>query len=248
MQICVVALGKIGLPLAVQFADKGHTVVGADIDERVVDLVNRGEEPFPGEHQLAEKLASAVADGRLRATTDTAAAVADSEAVVLVVPLFVDAEGVPDFRSMDAATKAVAAGLKPGALVSYETTLPVGTTRNRWAPMLAQGSGPRAGQGLLAGVQPRAGADRAGVRGPAEVPQARRRHRRVLHRARRAVLRAGARLRRPRRPRRGPTASGTSGPRRPPSSPSSPRPPTATSTSGWPTSSRATPTRSTSTS
>ncbi len=141
MRICVVALGKIGLPLAVQFADAGHTVVGADIDTRVVDLVNAGTEPFPGEHQLAEKLSAAVADGRLRATTDTAAAVAESEAVVLVVPLFVDAEGVPDFGWMDDATRAVARGLRPGTLVSYETTLPVGTTRDRWAPMLAEGSG-----------------------------------------------------------------------------------------------------------
>jgi nucleotide sugar dehydrogenase len=148
VQICVVALGKIGLPLAVQFADKGHHVVGADIDQRVVELVNAGEEPFPGEHQLAEKLAAAVEDGRLRATTDTAAAVAESEAVVLVVPLFVDADGVPDFRAMDSATRAVAAGLKPGTLVSYETTLPVGTTRNRWAAMLAEGSGLQAGKDL----------------------------------------------------------------------------------------------------
>ena len=146
MQICVVALGKIGLPLAVQFADKGHHVIGADVDQRVVDLVNAGEEPFPGEHQLAEKLAAAVKDGRLRATTNTSEAVAQSEAVVLVVPLFVDAEGVPDFRAMDSATKAVAAGLEPGTLVSYETTLPVGTTRNRWGSMLAEGSGLQPGK------------------------------------------------------------------------------------------------------
>src|SRR5690606_29515989 len=68
------------------------------------------------------------------------------EAVVVVVPLFVDAEGVPDFAWMDAATEAVAAGLRPGALVSYETTLPVGTTRGRWAPMLEAGSGLRVGE------------------------------------------------------------------------------------------------------
>jgi nucleotide sugar dehydrogenase len=146
VQICVVALGKIGLPLAVQFADKGHQVIGADLDQRVVDLVNAGEEPFPGEHQLAEKLAAAVKDGRLRATTNTTEAVAQSEAVVLVVPLFVDADGVPDFRSMDSATRAVAAGLKTGTLVSYETTLPVGTTRNRWGAMLAEGSGLQQGK------------------------------------------------------------------------------------------------------
>ncbi|MFG3392807.1 MULTISPECIES: nucleotide sugar dehydrogenase [Streptomyces] len=145
MNICVVALGKIGLPLAVQFAAKGHTVTGADTDERVVTLVNAATEPFPGEEGLGGKLREAVGSGRLSATTDTTAAVAASDAVVIVVPLFVDAEGVPDFGWMDAATKSVAAGLRPGTLVSYETTLPVGTTRTRWAPMLAEGSGLRAG-------------------------------------------------------------------------------------------------------
>src|SRR5581483_11683130 len=44
------------------------------------------------------------------------------------------------------ATQAVARGLRPGTLVSYETTLPVGTTRGRWAPMLEQGSGLTAGR------------------------------------------------------------------------------------------------------
>ncbi|MEO3744490.1 nucleotide sugar dehydrogenase [Plantactinospora sp. B5E13] len=141
MKICVVALGKIGLPLAVQFADKGHSVVGADVSERVVQLVNDGAVPFPGEADLDVKLKEAVTAGRLVATTDTTAAVAEAEAVVVVVPLFVDADGVPDFGWMDDATRAIAAGLKPGTLVSYETTLPVGTTRSRWAPMLQEGSG-----------------------------------------------------------------------------------------------------------
>ena len=145
MRITVVALGKIGLPLAVQFAEKGHQVVGTDVNASTVDLVNSGVEPFPGEAFLQEKLAANVAAGRLRATTDTTAAVAESDAVVVVVPLFVDAEGVPDFGWMDNATHAIAAGLKPGTLVSYETTLPVGTTRNRFAGMLEKGSGLTAG-------------------------------------------------------------------------------------------------------
>jgi nucleotide sugar dehydrogenase len=141
VNITVVALGKIGLPLAVQFASRGHRVIGADVNLDVVQQVNRGIEPFPGEAHLAEKLADVVADGRLQATTDTAAAVADSEAVVVVVPLFVDADGLPDFGWMDAATRDIARGLKPGTLVSYETTLPVGTTRTRYLPMLQEGSG-----------------------------------------------------------------------------------------------------------
>ena len=146
MKITVVALGKIGLPLAVQFASRGHEVVGADVSAGVVDLVNRGVEPFPGETDLGAKLAEAVAAGRLSATTDTSAAVAASDAVVVVVPLFVDGDGVPDFAMMDAATASIAAGLRPGTLVSYETTLPVGTTRHRFRPALETGSGLTSGR------------------------------------------------------------------------------------------------------
>jgi nucleotide sugar dehydrogenase len=146
MRICVVALGKIGLPLAVQFATKGHRVVGADVDPRVVEHVNTGTEPFPGETDLDVRLKQVVEGGLLRATTDTTAAVAESDAVVVVVPLFVDDEGAPDFRWLDSATQAIGAGLQRGTLVSYETTLPVGTTRDRWAPMLQSVSGLTAGQ------------------------------------------------------------------------------------------------------
>ncbi len=139
------ALGKIGLPLAVQFALKGHTVIGTDVNELTVKLVNEGVEPFPGEANLGLYLAEVVNSGKLTATTDTTAAVALSDTVVIVVPLFVDNEGLPDFGWMDAATNAIGAGLKPGTLVSYETTLPVGTTRNRFAPALEKISGLKAG-------------------------------------------------------------------------------------------------------
>ncbi len=145
MKIAVVALGKIGLPLAVQFAKKGHQVTGCDVNEKTVDLINAGTEPFPGENFLAEYLAEVVASGHLTATTDTTKAVREADAVVIVVPLFVNEEGIPDFGWMDAATAKIAAGLRPGTLVSYETTLPVGTTRNRFAPALEAGSGLKAG-------------------------------------------------------------------------------------------------------
>jgi len=146
MKIAVVALGKIGLPLAVQFAKKGHHVIGCDVNQNTVDLVNAGTEPFPGEAHLDHYLKEVVASGHLTATTDTTAAVAQSDAVVVVVPLFVDNDGVPDFGWMDDATVKIAAGLKPGTLVSYETTLPVGTTRTRFTPALEKGSGLVAGK------------------------------------------------------------------------------------------------------
>ncbi|MHA7281687.1 nucleotide sugar dehydrogenase [Arthrobacter sp. TMS2-4] len=141
MKIVVIALGKIGLPLAVQFASKGHEVVGVDVNPTIVNAVNEGTEPFPGEAHLQEKLSELVPAGRLRATTDYADAVPGADAVVLVVPLFVDADAKPDFGWMDAATAELAQHLTPGTLVSYETTLPVGTTRDRWKPALEAGSG-----------------------------------------------------------------------------------------------------------
>ncbi|WP_309128025.1 nucleotide sugar dehydrogenase [Microbacterium sp.] len=142
MRIAVVALGKIGLPLAVQFASSGHDVIGVDVNQRAVDSINAAKEPFPGEAHLQERLEELIPAGRLRATTDYAEAIPGADAVVLVAPVFVNDETwEPDFKYMDAATKSLAEHLTPGTLISYETTLPVGTTRTRWKPMLEAGSG-----------------------------------------------------------------------------------------------------------
>jgi UDP-N-acetyl-D-mannosaminuronic acid dehydrogenase len=152
MKVVVVALGKIGLPLAAFAALRGHEVVGCDIDERVVRQVNAAQEPFPGETGLADALRETVADGRLTATTDTVGAVAAGADLILVVPpLVVDAQAHPEWRAVDAALGDVGAGLRrardergttagPDGLppsVVVETTLPVGSTRGRVAQLLA---------------------------------------------------------------------------------------------------------------
>ena len=143
MRIAVVGLGKIGLPLAVQFAGRDHHVVGVDIDQLVVHSIRNGIAPFPGEADLHKRLEAAVRSGFFETTMDTVAAVASVDAVVVVVPLYVDTFGTPDYTAIDAATDAVGRGLRPGMLVIYETTLPVGTTRNYIAPRLEAASGLR---------------------------------------------------------------------------------------------------------
>ncbi|MDP9400769.1 MAG: nucleotide sugar dehydrogenase, partial [Actinomycetota bacterium] len=110
MRAVVVALGKVGLPLAAQLARAGHDVVGCDIDPRVVAAVNEGRSPFPGEPGLEEALGPALAAGRLRAQEDTTAALAEGPDLALVVPpLAVDAQRRPDWRALDAAVAAVGA-------------------------------------------------------------------------------------------------------------------------------------------
>ena len=142
MRVVVVALGKIGLPLAVQIALAGHDVVGCDIDRRVVDLVNQSIEPFPGEAGLADALREVIGNGRLRAVTDTSAAVAERpDLVVAVPPLVVDADARPEWRILDAVVEDIGRGLTQGTTVCIETTLPVATTRTRVAPALERHSG-----------------------------------------------------------------------------------------------------------
>ncbi len=135
MRAVVVALGKIGLPIAVQIARAGHDVVGCDIDARVVEQVNGAIEPFPGEAGLAEGLAEVVGNGRLRASTDTTAAVAEGADPVIARPaarrLRRRAAG---FHGPRRGRRGIGVGLREGTTVSIEPTLPVGTTRTRLAP------------------------------------------------------------------------------------------------------------------
>lgn len=143
MKVAVVGLGHIGLPLAVQYASRGHQVTGCDVDARVVDAINRGESPHRDEAALVERVPLLVRDGLLRATTDDADGVRQAEVVVVIVPVIVDEAREVEFSQVDAATRDVARGLQPGTLVIYETTLPIGTTRQRLGPMLEAGSGLR---------------------------------------------------------------------------------------------------------
>jgi nucleotide sugar dehydrogenase len=154
LTVAVVGLGKIGLPLAAQFARHADEVIGCDINPQVAEAVSAGACPIGEEPGLPERVAAAVAAGRLRATTHTAEAVAGSNVVVVIVPLLVDDNGAVDYRMVDSATRDVARGLQPGTLVIYETTLPVGTTRTRLGPMLEAGSGRRLGRDFLLAFSP----------------------------------------------------------------------------------------------
>ena len=155
MHVVVVALGKIGLPLAVQIARSGHTVVGCDINPEVVELVNRAEPPFPGEAGLDAALSEVIASGALRAQVDTTAAVAEGpDLVVAVPPLAVDENAKPDWGALDGAIAAIGSGLQAGTTVSVETTLPVGSTRGRISAALEAASGLKAEQDFFTVFSP----------------------------------------------------------------------------------------------
>ena len=146
MKIAVIGMGKIGLPLAVQYARKGHDVIGVDVNNKTIDLINKGLEPFPEEEHLQEYLHEVIKSKNLRASASYEEAVSDADVIVVVVPLFVKEKAEPDFTAMDSATQNIGKNLKKNSLVCYETTLPIGTTRKRFTPALEQESGFKVGE------------------------------------------------------------------------------------------------------
>ena len=97
VKICVVALGKIGLPLAVQCARHGSQRARRRHNDEGRRAVNAGRAPFPGEANLAEYLAEVVGAGRLRRDHRHRRGCRLRDVVVIVVPLVVDEDRVPTF-------------------------------------------------------------------------------------------------------------------------------------------------------
>jgi nucleotide sugar dehydrogenase len=152
--IAVVGLGKIGLPLAVQYARHGHKVIGCDTNARVVKNLNLGKSHIQEEPELPREVSRLVGQGLLSATTDTAEAVRAADVVVVIVPVVIDAEHRVNSAQIDAATSAIGGGLQPGTLVIYETTLPVGTTSRHLCSLLERSSELRAGADFYLAYSP----------------------------------------------------------------------------------------------
>ena len=152
--VAVVGAGKMGLPLAAQFAGHGWDVIAVDVQEAVVASINEGRSHIGGEPGVGDLVASAHAAGRLRATTDGTAAAREADVVVLIVPVMLDAAQQPDYRYMDAAVASIAPGVHRGSLVIFETTLPVGDTRERFTPALEAASELRAEADFLVAFSP----------------------------------------------------------------------------------------------
>lgn len=122
-KVTMIGLGYIGLPTAALLAKNNIMVHGVDINQNVVDTINRGEIHII-EPELHDYVADAVKRGYLKASTKPEI----SDVYVIVVPTPFKGEHEPDISYVEAATKAVLPLLKEGDLYIIESTSPVGTT------------------------------------------------------------------------------------------------------------------------
>ncbi len=128
--IAVFGLGKMGLPLATVFADKGARVIGVDIDENRVKMVNSGINPVPGEPGLEEMLKKNVKEGRLIATIDGFEASKSADIMIILVPTLVDERGNVNLTPVYDAAEKISGGLESGNIVITEATMPPGATES----------------------------------------------------------------------------------------------------------------------
>ena len=129
----VVGLGYVGLPLAVEFARAGYTVVGLDKDPEKIKKIRAGRSYIPD--VPSPRLRPLVAEGRLQATGDFAA-VSDLDCLNICVPTPLRKTRDPDVSFIVEAVEKIAPRLRPGHLVILESTTYPGTTQDLVLPLL----------------------------------------------------------------------------------------------------------------
>ena len=136
MRIAVVGTGYVGLVSGTCFADSGNVVTCLDINADKIARLNRGEIPIyePGLEELVERNVRA---GRLRFTTDTAAAVSRAEIIFLAVGTPPAADGSADLTALWKVTESIAPHIDPAAMIVTKSTVPVGTCAGIEARLLA---------------------------------------------------------------------------------------------------------------
>lgn len=121
--VSVIGLGYIGLPTAAVLASSGVNVIGVDVNEQAVEIINRGDIHIV-EPDLDQVVRQVVSNGKLRATTQAEAA----DAFMVAVPTPFTSDRQPDLSYIQSAAQAIAPVLSRGNLVVLESTSPVGAT------------------------------------------------------------------------------------------------------------------------
>ncbi|HUT08457.1 MAG TPA: nucleotide sugar dehydrogenase [Candidatus Latescibacteria bacterium] len=149
-RVGVIGLGYVGLPLVKTFLQKGFRVTGFDIDQRKVDMLNRGKSYI--RHISAAELKDFLGRKKFKASADFRG-LRDVDAILICVPTPLDGHGSPDLSYVLNSTITVAENLRKGQLVILESTTYPGTTDDEMLPILEAG-GLRGGRDFFLAFSP----------------------------------------------------------------------------------------------
>src|SRR6185503_11659606 len=132
-RVGIIGMGYVGLPLAVEFARAGFRVLGYDVSERVVKLINDGKSHIADVSATA--VAALVKEGLLEASAEPTR-LRDMDAISIAVPTPLAKTRDPDMSYVVSATDTVAKNARPGQLIVLESTTYPGTTRELLQPVM----------------------------------------------------------------------------------------------------------------
>ena len=147
--IGIIGLGYVGLPLVIRFFEEGFKVVGFDVDDKKVDMLNAGESYI--KHIKQEKIKSALGQG-FRATTNFSE-IENVNVILICVPTPLTEGNEPDLSYVQSTLKTIQPHLKENQLLILESTTYPGTTEEEIVPVI-QNAGFKVGENFFVGYSP----------------------------------------------------------------------------------------------
>jgi len=126
LRVCVVGIGRIGLPTALSFAKSGLSTIGVDINETLVENINSGIFPLKDEPGYEEIFQNVIKNKNFSATTKIEEAVPNSDLILLSLPTPMDENNIPDYSALRNVGSKLSEILPPNSLVIVESTIEPG--------------------------------------------------------------------------------------------------------------------------
>ena len=154
LNVCVIGIGRIGLPTALSFASAGLQTIGVDINEKLVDSINAGNFPLkdePGYEEIFDKVRK---NGNFSTTIDIKEAVPKSDLILLSLPTPMDEKNIPNYSALESVGKQLSNILQPNSLVIVESTIEPGFIENDLINILEKAGRLHAEKNFTIGVCP----------------------------------------------------------------------------------------------
>jgi len=138
LRVCVVGIGRIGLPTALSFAKSGLTTIGVDINETLVQNITSGNFPLKDEPGYDEIFDEVIKNKKFSATTNIEDAVSNSDLILLSLPTPMDENNVPDYSALRIVASKLSEILSPNSLVIVESTIEPGFIEDEMVSLITK--------------------------------------------------------------------------------------------------------------
>tara|TARA_B100000029_G_scaffold512862_1_gene610692 strand:+ start:3345 stop:4718 length:1374 start_codon:yes stop_codon:yes gene_type:complete len=154
LKVCVIGIGRIGLPTALSFAKSGLSTKGVDINKNLVDNINSGNFPLKDEPGYDEIFEEVMKNKKFSATTNIEEAVPDSDLILLSLPTPMDENNIPDYSALRNVASKLSEILSPNSLVIVESTIEPGFIEDEMVSLISKSGRLETKKNFFIGVCP----------------------------------------------------------------------------------------------